>query len=75
MTPKFRQLNTIMFTDNLWYTSIIVLLFLFGGPGCGQGIKKTQVDKEANFLNTGQWANYGNDPGGFKRIRNLLDLD
>jgi len=73
MPEQSRQLAAIMFTDNLWYTTIIVLLFLFGGPGCGQGIKKTQVDREDNFHNTGQWANYGNDPGGM-RFSPLGDL-
>lgn len=41
------------------------LLLLFITPGYSQGVQK-QEGREAAFLKKGQWANYGNDPGGMR---------
>ena len=41
------------------------LLVLFVTPGYSQTIKEQQV-RETGFLKNGQWANYGNDPGGMR---------
>lgn len=32
----------------------------------GQQMLKNQVERESNFFNSGQWANYGNAPGGIR---------
>ena len=32
----------------------------------GQGIQNSQSERETNFVKNGQWANYGNDPGGMR---------
>jgi quinoprotein glucose dehydrogenase len=42
------------------------LLFLFVTAGSSQSIKESQNEREANFAKNGQWANYGNDPGGMR---------
>ena len=44
----------------------IVLLLHFVIAGCSQKNKETQQERERRFEKTGQWANYGNDPGGMR---------
>ena len=44
----------------------IILLSLFVIAGCSQKNKESQNEREINFAKTGQWANYGNDPGGMR---------
>lgn len=41
------------------------LLVLFVSPGYSQAINEEQ-ERETGFLKKGQWANYGNDPGGMR---------
>ena len=41
--------------------------FLF--PSCinyGQSNNDPQLEREIKFAESGQWANYGNDPGGMR---------
>ncbi|HKH59285.1 MAG TPA: pyrroloquinoline quinone-dependent dehydrogenase, partial [Flavitalea sp.] len=42
------------------------LLSLYVITCSGQGTKKSQSERETNFVKNGQWANYGNDPGGMR---------
>ena len=42
-----------------------IALCLFLSIGCSQK-KEVQQERENNFVKTGQWANYGNDPGGMR---------
>ena len=42
----------------------IILLWL-SVTACSQK-NKSQTANEVNFAKTGQWANYGNDPGGMR---------
>ena len=48
---------------------------------CSQQIKESQDERETNLSKNGQWANYGNDPGGRRysplrqiNIENVKDL-
>jgi quinoprotein glucose dehydrogenase len=41
------------------------LLALFLSPGYSQTVREQKV-RETGFLKSGQWANYGNDPGGMR---------
>ena len=43
-----------------------ILLSFFLITGCSQKIKESQNEREINFVKNGQWANYGNDPGGMR---------
>ena len=45
--------------------SLVVIPILVVSTGFSQ-IKMSQQKTESNFVNTGQWANYGNDPGGMR---------
>ncbi|HLG40175.1 MAG TPA: pyrroloquinoline quinone-dependent dehydrogenase [Chitinophagaceae bacterium] len=43
------------------------LLFLFFvTTGCFQKNNDSQLEKESAFFKNGEWANYGNDPGGMR---------
>ena len=42
------------------------LLSLHAITCSGQGIQNSQSERETNFVKNGQWANYGNDPGGMR---------
>lgn len=45
--------------------SVLISILLFGCLlGNAQEKKGTDAQREAHFFSTGQWANYGNDPGG-----------
>jgi quinoprotein glucose dehydrogenase len=44
----------------------IILLSLFLTNCISQKPNESQNDREINFLKKGQWANYGNDPGGMR---------
>src|SRR5687768_1381008 len=44
----------------------VMLLFFFVITGYSQANKESQYEREINFAKTGQWANYGNDPGGMR---------
>lgn len=44
----------------------VILLSLFVITGCSQTNKESQQEREINFAKNGQWANYGNDPGGMR---------
>jgi len=44
----------------------IILLSLFAVTGCAQQNKESQNEREINFTKNGQWANYGNNPGGMR---------
>jgi quinoprotein glucose dehydrogenase len=44
----------------------VILLSLFVLTSCSQKIKESQNQREINFVKNGQWANYGNDPGGMR---------
>ncbi len=46
--------------------SIILLLSFFAITGYSQTTKESQHKRESNFAKNGQWANYGNDPGGMR---------
>jgi quinoprotein glucose dehydrogenase len=43
-----------------------LIFFFFVTAGCSQKIKESQQERETSFLKSGQWANYGNDPGGMR---------
>ncbi len=43
-----------------------MLLSHFAIMGCSQKDNPKQNEGEINFAKTGQWANYGNDPGGMR---------
>jgi len=44
-----------------------VVVFCFSViTGCGQSDKVPQQERESKFAASGQWANYGNDPGGMR---------
>lgn len=43
----------------------VALLSFFVITGCSQA-KESQHEREINFTKKGQWANYGNDPGGMR---------
>lgn len=44
---------------------ILISILLFGClQGNAQEKKQTDAQREAHFFSSGQWANYGNDPGG-----------
>src|SRR4030095_14452651 len=45
--------------------SLIVQSILVISTGFSQ-VKESQQKTEDNFVTTGQWANYGNDPGGMR---------
>ena len=42
----------------------VILLLHFVITGCSQHIKESQNQREIKLSKNGQWANYGNDPGG-----------
>ena len=44
----------------------VMLLSLFVITGYSQKNNKSQNEREINFAKKGQWANYGNDPGGMR---------
>lgn len=44
----------------------IFLLLHFVIAGCSQKNRETHQERERRFEKTGQWANYGNDPGGMR---------
>lgn len=44
----------------------IILLSLFLIECFSQKVKESQNEREINFVKKGQWANYGNDPGGMR---------
>ena len=43
-----------------------ILFLFFITTGCSSQIKEKQQVREINFTKNGQWANYGNDPGGMR---------
>jgi quinoprotein glucose dehydrogenase len=43
-------------------TAVLCLLLI---TSCSQK-KESQQERETNFVKTGQWTNYGNDPGGMR---------
>ncbi|MDX2045143.1 MAG: pyrroloquinoline quinone-dependent dehydrogenase [Chitinophagaceae bacterium] len=45
---------------------IIPLLLLFTVPASSQKTGKSQQHRETHFVKKGEWANYGNDPGGMR---------
>jgi quinoprotein glucose dehydrogenase len=45
--------------------SVFLLSFIVI-TGCSQKNKSSQQQREAAFAKNGQWANYGNDPGGMR---------
>lgn len=46
---------------------ILFVLVSFLSAGCGaQRVNTSQAEKESQFSASGQWANYGNDPGGMR---------
>ena len=44
----------------------VALLTFFVITGCSQTNNGSQIKREINFVKSGQWANYGNDPGGMR---------
>lgn len=44
----------------------VILLSFFVTTGSSQKSKESQNEREINFVKNGQWANYGNDPGGMR---------
>ncbi len=61
---------------------ILCLLFLNIIAGCSQSKKVSQAEREKSFETKGQWANYGNDPGGMRfsplkqvNIENVKNLE
>jgi quinoprotein glucose dehydrogenase len=44
----------------------VILLSVFVIACYSQQVKETQNKREINFVKNGQWANYGNDPGGMR---------
>ncbi|MBC7826325.1 MAG: pyrroloquinoline quinone-dependent dehydrogenase [Chitinophagaceae bacterium] len=44
----------------------VILLSLFVIECFPQKVKESQNEREINFAKNGQWANYGNDPGGMR---------
>src|SRR5258705_12545748 len=42
----------------------VILILHFVIAGCSQNIKESENDREDKLTKNGQWANYGNDPGG-----------
>ncbi len=56
-------IHTYLMTIKKFFPAFLLVLFVTEGHS--QNIKEQQV-REAGFLKTGQWANYGNDPGGMR---------
>ena len=44
--------------------ALITMLLITGLQGIAQDNKINNAQQEAHFYEAGQWANYGNDPGG-----------
>ncbi|MGZ8524790.1 MAG: hypothetical protein ACXWV1_10200, partial [Chitinophagaceae bacterium] len=44
----------------------VILLSFFLITGYSQTDTTSQHEREMGFTKTGQWANYGNDPGGMR---------
>ena len=44
----------------------IQLLLMIAVIGSSQKTKESNKQTESGFMNSGQWANYGNDPGGMR---------
>jgi len=44
--------------------TLLTMLLFTCLQGIAQDIKITNAEREAHFFEAGQWANYGNDPGG-----------
>ena len=45
---------------------LVALLIFFVITGYSQTNNESQHKREINFAKAGQWANYGNDPGGMR---------
>lgn len=57
-----RQIKLIM--RKIIFPFILVSFFTIAA--CSQANKGSQQQREKNFTESGQWANYGNDPGGMR---------
>jgi quinoprotein glucose dehydrogenase len=66
--------SVLLFTTTNYYTApvmmkksfSVILLSLLMIACYSQKIKESQDEREINFAKNGQWANYGNDPGGMR---------